>query len=148
MNLNARFGYHFATVDSLCSDDINQNYLTLQFAGGVGSYYGKSMRITFLGEVLQRLGFMVQMKGDLIEASIGRTDKNNMEIALDQLGRLLGSSRLMDMGIANQDEIPRLVESFFKEDYNFLERKQPDQLPGYYVSTGHWKWLEIGRAHV
>lgn len=142
MNLNARFGYHFATVDSLCSDDINQNYLTLQFAGGVGSYYGKSLRITFLGEVLQRLGFMVQIKGDLIEASIGRTDKKNMEIALDQLGRLLGSSRLMDMGITNPDEIPRLVESFFKEDYNFLERKQPDQLPGYYVSTGHWERLD------
>ncbi len=142
VNLNARFGYHFATVDSLCSDDINQNYVTLQFAGGVGSYYGKSMRISFLGEVLQRLGFTVQIKGDLIEASMGRTDRKNMEVALDQLGRLLGSSRLMDMGIANPDEIPRLVECFFREDYNFLERKGPDLLPDYYISTGHWRQIE------
>jgi pyruvate,water dikinase len=142
MNFNARFGYHFATVDSLCSEDANQNYVTLQFAGGVGSYYGKSLRIRFLGEVLQRLGFALQVKGDLIEASLGRLDRRNMESALDQLGRLLGTSRLMDMGIANPDEIPKLTESFFKEDYNFLERKRPNEPPDFYISTGHWRHPE------
>jgi pyruvate,water dikinase len=142
MNLNARFGYHFATVDSLCGDDLNQNYVTLQFAGGVGSYYGKSLRIRFLGEVLQRLGFTVQVKGDLIEASLGRIDRKGMEEALDQLGRLLGTSRLMDMGIANPDEIPKLTESFFKEEYDFLERKRPDEPPDFYISTGHWRQTE------
>jgi pyruvate,water dikinase len=142
MNFNARFGYHFATVDSLCGEDANQNYVTLQFAGGVGSYYGKSLRIRFLGEVLQRLGFAVQIKGDLIEASLSRIDRGRLETALDQLGRLLGSSRLMDMGIATPEEVPILTESFFKEDYNFLERKRPDEPQEYYVSTGHWKQAE------
>jgi pyruvate,water dikinase len=142
MNFNARFGYHFATVDSLCGDDLNQNYVTLQFAGGVGSYYGKSLRIRFLGEVLQRLGFTVRVKGDLIEASLGRIDRRHMEAALDQLGRLLGTSRLMDMGIANPDEIPDLTESFFKEDYNFIERKRQDEPPDFYISTGHWRQAE------
>jgi pyruvate, water dikinase len=142
MNFNARFGYHFATVDSLCGEDLNQNYVTLQFAGGVGSYYGKSLRIRLLAEVLQRLGFTVHVKGDLIEASLGRIDRRNMEAALDQLGRLLGTSRLMDMGIANPEEIPKLTESFFKEDYNFLERKRADEPPDFYVSTGHWRQAE------
>jgi pyruvate, water dikinase len=142
MNFNARFGYHFATVDSLCGEDANQNYVTLQFAGGVGSYYGKSLRIRFLGEILERLGFAVQVKGDLIEASLGRKDRKSMEAALDQLGRLLGASRLMDMGIANPEEIPQLTESFFKEDYNFLERKRPDEPPDFYISTGHWGQAE------
>jgi len=139
MNFNARFGYHFATVDSLCGEDANQNYVTLQFAGGVGSYYGKSLRIRFLGEVLQRLGFAVQIKGDLIEASLSRIDRGRLETALDQLGRLLGSSRLMDMGIATPEEVPILTESFFRENYNFLERKRPDEPQDYYVSTGHWR---------
>jgi pyruvate, water dikinase len=142
MNFNARFGYHFATVDSLCGEDANQNYVTLQFAGGVGSYYGKSLRIRFLGEILERLGFAVQVKGDLIEASLGRMDRKNMEAALDQVGRLLGTSRLMDMGIANPEEIPQLTQSFFKEDYNFLERKRPDEPPDFYISTGHWRYAE------
>jgi pyruvate, water dikinase len=97
------------------------------------------LRIRFLGEILERLGFAVQVKGDLIEASLGRMDRKNMEAALDQLGRLLGSSRLMDMGIANPEEIPQLTESFFKEDYNFLERKRPDEPPDFYISTGHWR---------
>jgi pyruvate, water dikinase len=142
MNFNARSGYHFATVDSLCGEDANQNYVTLQFAGGVGSYYGKSLRIRFLGDILRRLGFAVQVKGDLIEASLGRMDRKSMEAALDQLGRLLGTSRLMDMGIANPEEIPKLTESFFKEDYNFLERKRPDEPPDFYVNTGHWRQTE------
>ncbi|MBM4327585.1 MAG: pyruvate, phosphate dikinase [Deltaproteobacteria bacterium] len=142
MNFNARFGYHFATVDSLCGEDADQNYVTLQFAGGVGSYYGKSLRIRFLEEVLRRLGFTVQVKGDLIEASLSRAGRKSMEEALDQLGRLLGSSRLMDMGIANPDEIPILTESFFREDYNFLERKRPDEPPDFYINTGHWRQAE------
>jgi pyruvate,water dikinase len=148
MNFNARFGYHFATVDSLCGPDVNQNYVTLQFAGGVGSYYGKSLRIRFLGGVLERLGFAVQVKGDLIEASLARVECKDMELALDQLGRLLGASRLMDMGIANPEEVPILTESFFEEDYDYLDRKREDEPSDFYISTGHWRQIEKDRRTV
>jgi pyruvate, water dikinase len=142
MNFNARFGYHFATVDALCGDDANQNYVTLQFAGGVGSYYGRSLRIQFLANVLERLGFSVEVKGDLIEASLSRIDRNSMEAALDQMGRLLGSSRLMDMGIAGPEEVVTLTESFFRKDYNFLERGRENEPHEFYISTGHWRRVE------
>jgi pyruvate, water dikinase len=142
LNLNARFGYHFATVDALCGDDLNQNYVTLQFAGGVGSYYGRSLRIQFLANVLQRLGFSVQVKGDLIEASFSRIDRHTMETALDQMGRLLGCSRLLDMGIANPEDVALMTESFFHQDYNFLERKREDEPREFYISIGKWRRLE------
>lgn len=142
LNLNARFGYHFATVDALCGDDLNQNYVTLQFAGGVGSYYGRSLRIQFLANVLQRLGFSVQVKGDLIEASFSRIDRHTMETILDQMGRLLGSSRLLDMGIANPEDVVLMTESFFQQDYNFLERKREAEPREFYISIGNWRRLE------
>ncbi len=105
LNLNVRFGYHFATVDALCGADIEHNYVTLSFAGGAGAYHGRSLRIQFLANVLTRLGFEVTIKGDLIEASLMRLDQPAMETALDQLGRLLGTSRLLDMALKTPEQV-------------------------------------------
>ncbi len=52
LNLSAKFGYHFANLDAFVSDIPDQNYISLQFAGGAGTYYGKSLRLNFLGNVL------------------------------------------------------------------------------------------------
>ncbi len=142
MNLSARFGYHFATVDTLCGEDSNQNYITLQFSGGAGPFHGRSLRIAFLGNVLARLGFEVDLKGDLIDASLGRYDRQAMEEQLDQLGRLLACTRLLDMVITDQEEVGYYTEAFFREDYNFLERKREDAPRGVYIHTGDWSRLE------
>ena len=87
MNLSAKFGYHFATIDTLCTENSNQNYISLQFAGGAGDYYGKSLRVSFLGNVLKRLGFEVSFKGDLLEAFLIGYDRPSMEEKLDQTGK-------------------------------------------------------------
>jgi pyruvate,water dikinase len=121
LNLNVRFGYHFATVDALCGADIEHNYVTLSFAGGAGAYHGRSLRIQFLANVLTRIGFEVTIKGDLIEASLMRLDQPAMEVALDQLGRLLGASRLLDMALKTPEQVVSLTESFFAGRYDFLE---------------------------
>lgn len=139
MNLSARFGYHFATIDSLCSEDSNQNYISLQFSGGAGNYYGKSLRISFLGNVLKKMGFQISLKGDLIEASLIGYDKAATGRFLDLLGRLLASSRLLDMAISGQNDIERFTDAFFREDYDFLSQKQDDQPHDFYVHGGDWK---------
>ncbi|NTV43936.1 MAG: pyruvate, phosphate dikinase, partial [Syntrophobacteraceae bacterium] len=138
MNLSARFGYHFATVDALCGEDANQNYVTLQFSGGAGSFQGRSLRIGFLGNVLKRLGFEVSMKGDLIDALLSRYDRVSMEEKLDQMGRLLACTRLLDMAITGQNDVAYFTEAFFQGDYNFLERKREDAPRGVYIHTGDW----------
>jgi len=139
LNLNIRFGYHFATVDALCSEDIEHNYVTLNFAGGAGAYHGRSLRIQFLANVLTRLGFEVTIKGDLIEASLMRLDQPAMETALDQLGRLLGTSRLLDMALKTPEQVVRLTESFFQGKYDFLEPERTDAPANFFLITGDWK---------
>jgi pyruvate,water dikinase len=144
LNLNVRFGYHFATVDALCGPDVEQNYVTLSFAGGVGAYHGRSLRIQFLAGVLTRLGFAITIKGDLIEASLMRLDQPAMETALDQLGRLLGTSRLLDMALKTPEQVVALTESFFRGMYDFLEPERVDAPSNFFLITGDWKNSDSG----
>jgi pyruvate, water dikinase len=139
MNFSIRFGYHFATVDALVTDDAEHNYAVLHFAGGAGAHYGKSLRIQYIANVLTRLGFETVLKGELIEASLTRLDRPAMEEILDQLGRLLGSTRLLDMAIRNTDQVESLTTSFFLGNYEFLEPEHKDTPDDFYLIVGDWK---------
>ncbi|MDK9709418.1 MAG: PEP-utilizing enzyme [Desulforhopalus sp.] len=139
MNLSIRFGYHFATVDALITDDPEVNYAALHFTGGAGAYSGKSLRIQYIAAVLSRLGFAAVQKGDLIEASLNRLDRPAMETTLEQLGCLLGSTRLLDMALRDESQVEYLIESFFKGHYNFLEQPQKDAPEDFYPITGMWR---------
>ena len=139
LNLSAKFGYHYANVDAFCGEEAEQNHIILQFSGGAGSYVGRSLRINLLATVLGRLGFTVTITGDLLEATVKGYDLKLMEYTLDQLGRLLASSRLLDMAIPNQAEVDRMTEAFFNGDYDFLNQSRDSELPGFYTHTGHWQ---------
>jgi pyruvate,water dikinase len=139
-NISIKFGYHYCNVDSLCGEDASQNYVTMQFSGGVGSYYGKVLRIDFLSRVLTRLGFAVTVTGDTISASLKGFDQSAQEQALDQLGRLLASSRLLDVGIRSQEDIDRMAEAFFRSEYDYMNMGRAYALPGFYVPEGDWAW--------
>ena len=143
MNLSARFGYHFANLDTLCGDQGSQNYVSLQFSGGAGNFLGRSLRILFLELVLKRLGFEVSAQGDLLEASLAGFDRGPLEDKLDQLGRLLASTRLLDMALTRPEDVERLAELFFEGDYDFLSRDRGNKLPGFYIQEGDWAIKEI-----
>jgi pyruvate,water dikinase len=138
MNFSAKFGYHFATVDALCGNDASHNYVTLQFAGGAGNFFGRSLRIQFIGTVLERLGFEVALQGDLIEASFSRHGLEATQDRLDQLGRLLASCRLLDMTLTNEDAVGTLVAAFMAGDYDLLKPRDATQPDNYYIQQGHW----------
>ncbi|MBU4055480.1 MAG: pyruvate, phosphate dikinase [Proteobacteria bacterium] len=139
MNLSMRFGYHFATIDALCGEDSEHNYVRLQFAGGAGAYYGRSLRIQYMANVLNRLGFETTLKGDLIEAGLNRLDRGPMEESLDQLGRLLGTSRLLDMALKNAKQVEGLTDDFFQGKYDILEPVREDAPGNFHLITGNWK---------
>ncbi len=142
VNLSVRFGYHFATVDALCGDDVDHNYVTLSYAGGAGAYHGRSLRIQFLATVLSRLGFTTEIKGDMLDASLMRLDKPALSDALDQLGRLLGASRLLDMALKTSEQVISFTEAFFAGTYDFLEAERSDALSDFYLITGDWRMSE------
>ncbi|WP_321493778.1 PEP/pyruvate-binding domain-containing protein [uncultured Desulfobacter sp.] len=139
MNLSLRFNSHFATVDTLCGTDPEYNYINLQFSGGAGGYFGRSLRIQYMAAVLSRLGFETSVNGDLIEAGLSRLEQASMEEALDQLGRLLGTSRLLDMTMNSPEQAVSLTESFFQGKYDVLGKEHEGAPKDFYLITGNWK---------
>lgn len=142
LNFSAKFGYHFATLDTLCSDEPDHNYLSLQFSGGAGTFFGKTLRLQFLGKILSSLGCSVSLQGDLLEATLNRFSRTQMLVCLDQIGRLLASSRLLDMAIANQEDVETLAAEFLNGNYDLLNRRTPDSLQSFYTHLGHWRHRE------
>lgn len=143
LNFSIKFGYHYATLDTLCSEDADHNYLSLQFSGGAGSYYGKTLRLQFLGRILTDLGCSLEVQGDLLEAGLSRLPAGELLDKLDHLGRLLACSRLLDMVIANQEDVDRLAEEFLQGNYDLLGYSATRQkLPGFHTHLGNWRLTE------
>ena len=139
LNFSIKFAYHFATVEALCGDTSAQNYIALQFAGGGGSYYGRSLRIQFLAAVLDQLNFEVTITGDLLQARFARHDQAATDEHLDLLGRLLASSKLLDMTLAVPGDIEDHCRRFFLGDYDFLAKADPHRPTRLYIQNGHWQ---------
>ncbi len=122
LHFNLRFGYHFTIVDTLCGDKEAANYCMLRFAGGGGDFDHKSLRIDFITLILEELGFVVEKKGDLLEAGIQGAEEESMLEKLDMLGRLLGAAKLMDMVLEDDEMVRHCVAEFFRGRYSFSEQ--------------------------
>jgi len=114
LNMNIRFGYHFTVVDALCEPDSNSNYCSMRFAGGGGDFTGRELRITYLTKVLSRIGFEVNVKGDLLDAKISGISAPVLEHQIESLGKLFGLAKQMDMLLKNVAMVEQLVERFFE----------------------------------
>jgi len=119
LNLNLRFGYHFVILDTICGDKTEYNYILFRFSGGGADFEKRSLRADFLSGVLQRLGFDIDQKSDLIEGRLKNEDKKTTEHKLDMTGRLLGATRLMDMYLKDSKMVESYVEEFINGRYHF-----------------------------
>ena len=133
LNVNFRFGYHFVILDTICSNSKKDNYILFRFSGGGGSPAGRSLRANFIKEILTRLGFMVDIKSDLVDAEFKHGSLKNMKEILDIIGRLLGATKLMDMYLKENLDINFLVDDFMNGKYDFrsaVENKNPGPFKG------------------
>lgn len=114
-HLMLRFGYHFAVVDTLCGPDSRANYIQFRLKGGGASAEGGSLRLLFLTQVLERSGFSTKCVGDLIDARHGAASESVIQKRLALLGRLLVTTRLMDMRLTSEEQVQDEVEHFFRQ---------------------------------
>ncbi|GAB4334202.1 MAG: PEP/pyruvate-binding domain-containing protein [Candidatus Abyssubacteria bacterium] len=119
MNLNSRLAYHFAMVDTLCSQDAAANYVNFRFKGGGTSLERRVLRVRFIGRILESLGFYVNMKQDLLNGALKGLPLPEMEEKLDMIGRLLGCSRLLDMAMEDEATMEWFVDAFLHGNYGF-----------------------------
>lgn len=123
LHLNMRFGYHFAILDIVCGENMAANYCMLRFAGGGGDFHGRSLRLLFLNHVFLKLGFTVDHKADLLEARLSNLEEKKLNQILDMVGRLLGTTKLMDMVLHDEQMVDQCVADFFNGRYNFSNEK-------------------------
>jgi len=119
VNINFRFGYHFVILDTICSSVKEDNHILFRFSGGGGTPEGRRLRAGFIKGILMRLGFMVQIKSDLIDAELKQARLETIQETLDYTGRLLGATKLMDMYLKENNDLEFLIDEFMKGRYDF-----------------------------
>jgi len=119
-----RFGFHFTLVDCLCGAEARANYCQVRFAGGGGDYQGRSTRIILLDRIFRRLGFEVNIRGDLLDARVSGYSADQLCVLLAEVGRLLGMTKLLDM-VLQAEDIDHYTEQFFKGAGRFASHADP-----------------------
>ncbi len=130
LNFNTRLGYHFAVVDSFCGPEINDNYIVFSFKGGAADIARRSRRAKLIAQILKRLGFKMEVKGDMVRGEIKKYAQSDLKQKLDMVGRLLGAVRLLDMLLSDDGQIGWYVEEFFKGNYTFERPEDGGVKPG------------------
>jgi pyruvate,water dikinase len=100
-SLVSRFGFHFATVETMLSERVSENYAGFIFKGGAADLERRIKRARFLGRLLEEYGFYVQVRDDSLNARAEAQEIPEMEKRLKVLGYLLMHTRQLDMIMSN-----------------------------------------------
>ncbi len=128
LNASFRFGYHFATVDAYVCDNVHDNYVSFTFKGGAAPEQRRARRVKFIRTVLADYDFTVDTKGDFLKARMMYAPKDQSLEKVNILGRLLGSTRYLDMALTNDQLVEKCVERFKQGDYSLGILEQSSEL--------------------
>ena len=101
MNLQSRFGFHFAAVEALVSERDLENYLSFSFKGGAADMSRRSTRVRLVADILEEQGFAVTIVEDNVTARVAGLPEAAMEVRLRAVGYLLMHTRQLDMAMAD-----------------------------------------------
>ncbi len=119
IHFSSRLAYHFATVEAICGESLNENYARFRFFGGAAAAERREYRAHFLATILRVNRFQVKQVGDRVEAIFAKHRAPAIEEALVMLGRLMVSARQLDMFMQSRTAADAFAESFLAGDYGF-----------------------------
>lgn len=115
MNLQARFGYHFCTVETQAGPNAHENYVSFQFKGGAASLDRRVARAVMVGDLLEGCGFRVDVKEDALFAVAESRDARESLAHTAVLGYLVVHTRQIDMIMHNKPYVAALREKFLRD---------------------------------
>jgi pyruvate,water dikinase len=121
MNLNLRLGYHFTVIDAFIGDHPEENRISFRFFGGVTDFSRRSMRVKFIGTILERFDFRVESHGDLVVGRIKKAAKSRMIGKMKLLGGLIGYTRQLDVQMSSESNLAFCVEDFINKIKGTME---------------------------
>ena len=114
-NLSIRLGFHFSTVESLLSDQQDENYISFSFKGGAADLDRRHKRIIFIQSIMERYDFRVRVNADALTARIENFDMDFMERHLRIIGYLIIHTRQIDMIMSNSSTVDRYRKKFVRD---------------------------------
>jgi pyruvate,water dikinase len=123
LNFGSRLGYHFATLDAVCGENLNDNYILFRFKGGAADIERRVRRTRFVGEILAHYHFVVDQKDDLLHAWVKKLPEGTMEDLLTVVGRLIGCARQLDIVMDAEATLERCERAFLNGEYGFFDFK-------------------------
>ncbi len=118
VNMSLRFGYHFNMLDCYCSDKPRNNHIYFRFVGGAASITNRSRRIALMARILAEHGFALKAKGDLLVGRLSGLGRQEIEVILEQIGRLIGYTRQLDARLDSDEMVNILAGRFLAGDYH------------------------------
>ena len=97
MILQARYGYHFCTVECLAGEDSHENFVNFQFKGGAADRERRRLRARMLAGLLEGHGFRADVKDNSLFAVAEGFGATETLKKTRLLGYLLIHSRQVDM---------------------------------------------------
>jgi len=120
LHLILRFGYHFAVLDTLCSEEPEANYISFRFKGGGGNFQNRLWRVELIKRILEWADFTVKTRGDLLDARFERREARQILSRLMILGILQGKTRLLDMALTSEDQVTEMTDAFQERYVGYL----------------------------
>jgi len=115
MILSLRMGYHFTTVEAMCTDLPSNNYIRMQYEGGGASQSRRARRIALMVEILSRMGFKNSGKGDFLDGKIAYEGRQATAEKLRLLGRITMMTKQLDMALSNDAVSQWYTQDFVKK---------------------------------
>ncbi|MGD8921956.1 MAG: PEP/pyruvate-binding domain-containing protein [Candidatus Zixiibacteriota bacterium] len=128
MLLSLRMGYHFTTIEAVCTLDDNMNYIRMQYKEGGAALDRRVRRINLISEILKRMGFEHSSRGDYLDSKIAYIDDQSVCDKLYLLGRLNMLTKQLDMALSN-DEVARWYADDIMKKLGLLKPEEQNNAP-------------------
>ncbi len=101
MIISLGLGYHFTTVEAMCTAEPGKNYIRIQYKGGGAAPDRRIRRIRLVQDILSQLGFEHFGGGDFLDSSVAYLDAAGTQRTLVLLGRITMLTKQLDMALSN-----------------------------------------------
>mgnify|MGYP006280413147 CR=1 FL=1 len=115
MIVSLRMGYHLATVEAMCSDDLSKNYVSMQFSYGGSTLDRRTRRVQLITDIMRAMGFHCQRKADYLGAYMSYKDRQTIADRLHKLGRLTLMTKQLDMALSSEGVTNWYTREFMKK---------------------------------